>query len=173
MLPSGEEVAAPSSLNSMLSQLSTAFQMLGRCGPWDEGARGGNPVDSRAVSLFRSGYRQVQYSAGFEEGSAVEWRPEEVAALVAGMDAETLAHMQAASRHMAACRASAAQSSVVSALLSDRDATLVTYLWGGAQQGKEAGALTVGDLSAADGAPLSLPMPSPLPVGYQVGCREC
>ena len=56
-------MAAPSSLSGLLSNLSATFELLGRNGHWDEQARTGNPILSKAVSTFKDGYRRMQLRA--------------------------------------------------------------------------------------------------------------
>ena len=169
MLPDGRKVAAPSSLNGMVSQLSTSFEILGRHGDWDEESRAGNPVLSKAITLFKSGYRRSMSEGGFEEGSAVEWTQLEVFALVAGLETEAAAELQRSLGLLASWRTSDAAGAMVKCLLLDRDAMAASYLWWGMQRGKECGLLARDDLAQPDGRPLPLPLPCPLPEGFQVG----
>ncbi|GAB4815694.1 hypothetical protein N2152v2_002740 [Parachlorella kessleri] len=168
VLPDGSQVAAPSSLNGLLSALSTSFELLGRRGPWDEAARSGNPIHSKDITVFKLGYARQTAAAGFEEGSAIEWRESEVQQLVQGLDARAvlkLAEYQLCAGHG---RTHGAQQALQEALLLDRDAFAVVYLWQSMQRGKEAGSLALDDFALPDGSALPQPLPFPLPNGFQV-----
>lgn len=171
VLPGGEMVAAPSSLNGMLSHLSTTFALLDRTGPWKEDARMGNPIDSEAIARFKKGYARKVAEAGFEEGSAVAWTESEVWTLIHGLDREALECSLAGGEHCAAGRLEKAWEAYSRYLLLDRDALLCSYLWWGMQRGREAGRLTVGDLSTPLGTP-AYPLPFPPPAGYRVGLPD-
>ena len=58
-------------------------------------------------------------------------------------------------------------------LVADRDAMVASYLWWGLQRGKECGLLQREDLALPDGSLLPLPLPHPVPVGFQVGLLYC
>ena len=170
-------MASWSGLYGQFSALSTAFQCLGRRGPWDATARSGNPVDSQGVADFKVGYRQQLEARGYEEGSAIPWRQGEFWALVDGLDA----------------RAGAPGASLFQQVEYSQLALLAAYLWEGAQRGAEAGRLRLTDhtdrwvccrLAAvcsllpgtdgreslaccSDGEP-AVPLPAELPDGYLV-----
>ena len=173
MLPDGRKVAAPGSLNSMLSQLSTTFELLGRHGEWDEEARTGNPVRSKGVTMFKSGYERSMREQGYEQGSAVEWTEAEVFRLIAGLEVEAAAKLQEAGALLEAGRSSDAARAMMGCLVADRDAMAASYLWWGLQRGKECGLLRREDLALPDGSLLPLPLPHPLPVGFQVRLLYC
>ncbi len=83
----------------MLSHLSTTFALLDRTGPWREGTRAGNPIESEAIARFKKGYARKLAEAGFEEGSAVAWTEPEVWALINGLDREALERSLAGQGH--------------------------------------------------------------------------
>ena len=123
-LPGGEHIPAPPSLNCMFSQLSTAFTLIGRTGPWDELGRSGNPINSPEITSYKKGYLAEMHEAGWEQGSAVPYTEADFRGLVDMLDAE------------------ASQSPCwFQRVLLDRDALAAAYLWGGGQRGKEGGRL--------------------------------
>ena len=66
VLPSGEEIVAPSSFSGMLSHLATMFSLLNRRGKWQPVSRFGNPVLSAEVEFLKAGYRNYCLSNGYE-----------------------------------------------------------------------------------------------------------
>lgn len=151
----------------MLSSLSTTFELLDRVGPWDNALRTGNPTKCLAVTYFKKGYRQQSFAQGYEEGSAIPWEEKDVLSLLGALDTESCKNLGVAYQHIAARDPVNAFTSMMAHLLLDRDALLVTYLWWGSQRSKEAGALAVDDFTDREGK-LALPLPFPLPVGFQV-----
>lgn len=166
-LPDGRCIAAPGSMSSMLSSLSTAFRLLGREGPWNGVARTGNPADGIDVALLKRGYRREAHAAGFEEGSAVPWDEASVHRLIDWLDQQVTSHTAAGVQHLEKGGYINAFSSIMAALLCDRDAMLATYLWGSSQRAKEAGALKLEDFTLPGGQG-ALPLPRPLPIGIKV-----
>ena len=154
----------------MLSSLSTAFRLLGREGSWDGVARTGNPADGIDVALLRRGYRREAHAAGFEEGSAIPWDEASVHRLIEWLDQQVTSHTAAGVQHLEKGGYLNAFSSIMTALLCDRDAMLATYLWGSSQRSKEAGALKLEDFTLPGGQE-ALPLPMPLYNGLKVCSR--
>ena len=55
----------------MMSHLSTAFELLGRCGDWNPYSQKGNPVSSFDVESHRISYRTSILKRGYQESSAI------------------------------------------------------------------------------------------------------
>ena len=70
-LPDGSCVASPSGLASMLSHLSTTFELVGRSSIHVSGQLYGNPAASSLLSRLKIGYTRDQFRAGYVATSAV------------------------------------------------------------------------------------------------------
>ena len=68
---SGCRVTAPGSVNSLKSQLSTEFHMLGRCGEWNAETLQGNPTYSDLLRRLTKGYSTDAAEQGYEKKAAV------------------------------------------------------------------------------------------------------
>lgn len=159
-MPSGKEVAAPGSLQSAVSHLSTSMKMLGRSGAWDPDTRKGNPVQSAAVQLFLQGYEKKLRQEGYEEGSAVPWEEHEIHAVIDQLDKEAAEYRKEAERLLSAGRPLAAVLPTIKGLMLDRDATAVAYEWEGLQRGKEGGSLTRADFKDEHGQEILSRLPA-------------
>ena len=113
--------------------------------------------------LFRS------LAAGYEVGSAVEWTWEEVQLVVAWLDTQAHELAKEALQLWGQGRISSAVTTLMKALLMDRDAMASLYMWESMQRGKEAGELLMEDFCLPDGSLMRPPLPFPLPQGFQVG----
>lgn len=162
VLPDGSEVAAPGTLESALSHLSTSMKTMGRQGPWDEDSRTGNPTESTSVRLYRRGYERQLRELGYEEGSAVPWLEGDVHALVDQMDKEAAAYRGEAELLIAAGKQMSALRPTMQSLLLDRDATAAVYEWWGLQRGKECGALSLADFKDEQGQEIISRLPAML-----------
>ena len=71
---------APTSLDSVLSHLTTTFTLLGRTGKWASGGdiRRRNPLRSSAVAKYKASFKRLCSGAGYRTGAAKAWAPGEV-----------------------------------------------------------------------------------------------
>lgn len=92
-----------------------------------------------ALLRLRRGYRREAHAAGFEEGSAIPWDEDSVYRLIDWLDQQATSHTAAGLQHLEKGGYLNAFSSIMAALLCDRDAMLVTYLWGSSQRSKGRG----------------------------------
>ncbi len=129
---------APSTAKQHLSHLSTAFQCLGRRGPYSSSPPSGNPCDSEVVSGYRSGYTAGACDAGYEELSAVPMSSAKYQALV---------------RHIRQCAAGAPDSTQRAMFL--RDLCCFHLMWHTTIRGGNCGELKTTDFST--------PFPPPAP----------
>lgn len=149
-------VAAPNSVNTILSHLSTGFQLLGRRGPYDaSNSQSTNPVDSSEVRLWQKGYGKDLFKQGYEVGSAVPMSESKLHQLLHHLDSQ----------------ASQPQLQPIKRLLLLRDALCILYSWNSTMRGHDVGKLTLQDMFQSDGStPLQLPLPLPgaIPEGFQL-----
>ena len=65
VLPDGDHISAPSSVNNAISHLSMIFKELGRGSYWNAQLRAGNLATSHQISQWSSGYEKASHQAGF------------------------------------------------------------------------------------------------------------
>ena len=82
MLPSGECIAAPSTISNVLSHLRMMFKELGRGSQWIDTTRVGNPAASHQLSQWCTGHDKLSLAAGFKTTSAVAMQPETIKQLL-------------------------------------------------------------------------------------------
>lgn len=82
MLPSGECIAAPSTVSNVLSHLRMMFRELGRGNQWIDATQSGNPAASHQLSQWCKGYDNLSLDAGFRTTSAVAMQPETIKQLL-------------------------------------------------------------------------------------------
>ena len=70
VLPSGQVVAAPKTVSTILSHLRMIFKELGRGEAWDFPSRTGNPAAAFQLEQWSQGYTKVCLSAGFRTTAA-------------------------------------------------------------------------------------------------------
>jgi hypothetical protein len=138
VLPDGQSVAAPSSIEGMLAHLSTGLSLLGRVGPYERSTGQGNPLSSPEVTYYRRGYGLDLFRAGYEERSAVPLSEPKLRTLL---------------NHLDRCAAEPSVSAFRRLLLS-RDAIGFLLMWQTTMRGDNAGRIELDDLR-----PLSSPAP--------------
>ncbi len=121
----GEHIAKPASLTTMLSHLSSFFEVTeGRVGAYRllDGVQHGNPVLSPTISQLSKGYANAMLSKGVSQGAAVPVSFDQVAQL--------LQHLHAALRE--------SEPGTLHAYLLARDGFLISVLWHTALRGDNA-----------------------------------
>ena len=148
-------LAAPSSVSSMVSHLSTTFRLLGRSAPWGPmtPAEDGNPADSYAVQLSLQGYRRRRAHDGWFARAAMPWGPEKLRLLLGFMDTREgpLGHMDT--------------------LLHLRDAAMFCFMCECGKRGKDSGRLECGGLTDQQGVEIRTDGLAQLTDGATYMCR--
>ena len=85
MTADGELVAAPGSLSSTRSHLSSEFEQLGRNGDWHSANQTGNPMLSAQVITMLKGYGNHATQLGYQKKGAVPLTEAEMQVLLQGM----------------------------------------------------------------------------------------
>ena len=85
MAADGELVAAPGSLSSTKSHLSSKFKPLGRNGDWDSAKQTGNPMLSAQVRTMLKGYGNHAMQLGYQKKGAVPLTEAEMQLLLQSM----------------------------------------------------------------------------------------
>jgi len=80
-----ELIAAPGSLSSTKSHLSSEFEQLGRNGDWDSANQTGNPVLSAQVRTMLKGYGNHATQLGYQKKGAVPLTEAEMQLLLQSM----------------------------------------------------------------------------------------
>ena len=130
VLPDGSQIAAPGSVKGAIAHLTTAFDLLGREGPYM--GRTGNPARGAYVELHVRSYERDMVQRGYVQGSAVPLSQEKLRALIDYLD-----------------RVRSTTTDPFFQLMIDRDITAFLYLWEGSQRGWECGKLTLPELCHA------------------------
>lgn len=154
-----KRAAAPSSVTTTLSLLSTQFRLLGRGQAYDELACDGNPCQSSDLLLYRRGVTRGAGQDGYQEQSATPLSYELLRTLV---------------QHI---RAQVPKVTLLDQLLLHRDVACYTLMWATASRGHDCGKLRLDDFrDPADHRRAypgqSFPLPSPpsgqYPAGYHL-----
>lgn len=131
----GQHVAAPSSVEGALCNLSTVFQQHGRGQPWDCNLLTGNPIWSLTVKDWKRGYFHAAAAQGFVSTGAQELTAAKVQALLSHLHGR-LSEANHFVRYAAA-----------------RDGFAFSFLWQTGARGANAGPLTSHDFVTLDGRP--------------------
>ena len=83
ILPSGECVAAPSTVANVVSQLRMTFKELGRGEEWDDHGSHGNLAASIQLSQWCKGHEKISAQAGFQTTGAVPMLEDKIWQLLA------------------------------------------------------------------------------------------
>ena len=78
----GQKIAAPSSLSSIRSSLSTEFEQLGRSGEWNPATLQGNPMLSNQLRRMTKGYKVQASQRGYQVRAAEPISSDKVKALL-------------------------------------------------------------------------------------------
>ena len=125
---SGHRIAAPSSLASIRSSLSTEFEQLGRTGEWNTATLQGNPMLSNQLRRITKGYKAEASQQGYQPRAAEPIFSGKVRALL-----EVLIQQQ----HDA---------TGVDRLLLIRDGLIISMLWQSSFRGFNVGALRLSNI---------------------------
>ena len=112
-LPSGQTVAAPSSVANVISHSRMIFKELGRGSFWNAQDHAGNPAAGHSISAWSTGYEKCSYAEGFQTTGAQEITEQKVIQLLT---------------HLAGTALSAAEPAYVQALAA-RDGFASALLW--------------------------------------------
>ena len=129
MAADGELIAAPGSLSSTKSHLSSEFEQLGRNGNWDSAKQTGNPMLSAQVRTMLKGYGNHAMQLGYQKKGAVPLTEAEMQLLLQSM-------------HQACSISTDPQQQ----LLLLRDGMLFSLLWQSCFRGFNAGALRLDNI---------------------------
>ena len=132
----GELIAAPGSLSSAKSHLSSEFELLGRCGDWNPATQTGNPMLSAQVRTMLKGYGNHATQLGYQKKGALPLKEAEMQLLLQSM--LNLCHSSNSNTH--------------EQLLLLRDGMLFSLLWKSCFRGFNAGALRLENIVLPDGA---------------------
>ena len=157
MLRSGVKVAAPQTIATNLSHLSTLFQLNGRaCAYHERDNPLGNPREGFLASHWMTGKRKQLFRAGYEEGSTVPLSLNKVTQVLMRLD--SLAATEGIRPLDRLCHL--------------RDGLCFNFCWVTGQRGDDAGKLTLDDLWCDDQG-LRLMQPMPIPAAGQVLLVSC
>ena len=78
--PTGDQVAAPGSLATAVSDLAAIFNQHGSNGRWNSASGTGNPCHSEEVKSLVQGYSKVAFHQGFAESCEVPLTAEKLRA---------------------------------------------------------------------------------------------
>ena len=82
---SGELIAAPGSLSSIKSHLSSEFEVLGRIGDWNPATQTGNPMLSVQIRSMLKGYGNHANQLGYQKREAVPLTENQMLTLLSSM----------------------------------------------------------------------------------------
>ncbi len=136
MTADGELIAAPGSLSSTKSHLSSTFEQLGRTGDWDSANQTGNPMLSAQVRTMLKGYGNHATQLGYQKKGAVPLTEAEMQLLLQSM--------------LQTCNSSRTDPHQQMILL--RDGMLFSLLWQSCLRGFNAGALRLDNIVLPTGA---------------------
>ena len=131
----GQKIAAPSSLSSVRSSLSTEFEQLGRTGEWNPATLHGNPMLSNQLRRMTKGYKAQASQQGFQVRAAEPIYSDKVKALL-----EILMNQQ---QH----------ATDVDRLLLIRDGLIISMLWQSSFRGFNVGALRLSNIVTPTNSP--------------------
>ena len=132
---SGHRLAAPSSVEGALCNLSTLFQQHGRGQVWDENTQSGNPIWSLDVKQWKRGYTRIAANQGYVTTGAQELTSGKMQSLLGYLHG-CMAEPDPIKRHAIA-----------------RDGLAFSILWQTGGRGANAGPLTAHDFVTLDGNP--------------------
>ena len=131
----GQKIAAPSSLSSIRSSLSTEFEQLGRTGEWNPATLQGNPMLSNQLRRMTKGYKAQASQQGYQVRAAEPIYSDKVKALL-----EILKYQQ---QHATG----------VERLLLIRDGLIISMLWQSSFRGFNVGALRLSNIVTPTNSP--------------------
>ena len=131
-----ELIAAPGSLSSTKSHLSSEFEQLGRNGDWDSANQTGNPVLSAQVRTMLKGYGNHATQLGYQKKGAVPLTEAEMQLLLQSMNQT--------------CNSSSTDPHQQMLLL--QDGMLFSLLWQSCLKGFNAGALKLDNIVLPTGS---------------------
>jgi len=132
-------ICAPSSLDTMLSCLSSSFDKIGRTAAWGSKALQGNPIKSDVIADMKRGYHNWSFEAGYSRKPATPIPFTELQQLLAHL------HQQITS---------SSTSPAEKALLA-RDGSLFSMMWHTSMRGGDVSRLQLADIvHATDNTPV-------------------
>ena len=135
----GQKLAAPSSLSSIRSSLSTEFEQLGRTGEWNTVTLQGNPMLSNQLRRMTKGYKAEAGQQGYQPRAAEPIYSDKIRALL-----EALMQQQ---QHATG----------VDRLLLLRDGLIISMLWQSSFRGFNVGALRLSNIVTPTNIPFIVP----------------